>query len=106
MRTIRNPASLACQDRSHWPARIRPSSALAGRCDLKQPEDFCIDLAKFFTEVVVVEAGIGGADQMQDAIPHALRQAAMTGPSAAGVCQIRLTALPIARLESFDMPRC
>ena len=58
-------------------------------------------LAKFFTEVVVVEAGIGGAGQMQDAIPHALRQAAVAGPSAAGVCQSRLTALPIARLESL-----
>ena len=67
-------------------------------------EAFLLD--QFFAEVVVVETGIGGAGQMQDTIPHALRQAAMAGPSATGVCQSRSTALPIARLESFDMPRC
>jgi hypothetical protein len=44
--------------------------------------------------VMVVEAGIGGAGQMQDAIPHAIRQATRAGSSAAGVCQSRLTALP------------
>jgi hypothetical protein len=44
--------------------------------------------------VMVVETGIGGAGQMQDAVPHAIWQAAMAGSSAAGVCQSRLTALP------------
>ena len=43
---------------------------------------------------MVVEAGIGGAGQVQDALAHALRDAAMTGSPAAGVCQSRLTALP------------
>lgn len=69
------------------------------------PEREAFLLDQFFTEVVVVETGIGGAGQMQDAIPHALRQATVAGPPAAGVCQSRLPALPIARLESFDMPR-
>src|ERR1039458_9797221 len=47
------------------------------------------DLAKFFAEVMVVEAGIGGAGQMQDAVPHELRQAELAGPSAAGVWLVR-----------------
>jgi len=34
------------------------------------------DVAKFFAEVMVVEAGIGGAGQLQDAFPHAIGQAA------------------------------
>ena len=44
--------------------------------------------------MMVVEAGIGGAGKMQDAVAHAIRQAAVAGSSAAGVCQSRLTALP------------
>jgi len=55
-------------------------------------EAFVLD--QFFAEVMVVKAGIGSAGQMQDAVPRALRQAAMAGSSAAGVCQSRLTALP------------
>ena len=43
---------------------------------------------------MVVEACIGGAGQLQDALPHAIRQAAVAGSPAAGVCQSRLTALP------------
>jgi len=43
---------------------------------------------------MVVKTGIGGEGQLQDAIPHALRQATMAGPPAAGACQNRLTALP------------
>ena len=52
------------------------------------------DLDQFFAQVMIVETGIGGAGQMHDAVPQAIRQAAMAGPSAAGVCQSRLTALP------------
>ena len=58
------------------------------------PEREAFLLDQFFAEVMVVEAGIGGAGQMQDAVPQAIRQAAMAGSSAAGVCQSRLTALP------------
>ena len=82
---------------------MRGSATLAGRADPGRaqqtakgfaPEREAFLLDQFFAEVMVVEAGIGGAGQMQDAIPHALRQAAMAGSSAAGVCQSRLTALP------------
>src|SRR5579871_193882 len=58
------------------------------------PEREAFLLDQFFAQVMVVEAGIGGAGQLQDAIPHALRQTARAGSSAAGVCQSRLTALP------------
>jgi len=37
---------------------------------------------------------MGGAGQLQDAVPQVIRQTARAGPSAAGVCQSRLTALP------------
>ncbi len=55
-------------------------------------EAFLLD--QFFAKVMVIEAGITGAGQLQDVIPHALGQATMTGPTAAGVCQSRLAALP------------
>ena len=71
----------------------------------RAPEREAFQLTEFFAKARVVEAGIGGAGPMQDAVPHALRPAAMAGPSATGVSQSRLTALPIARLESFDMLR-
>jgi hypothetical protein len=63
------------------------------------------DLTELFAKVMVVETGIGGASQLQDAIPHALGQAAVAGPPAADVRQSRLPSLPIARLESFYMSR-
>jgi hypothetical protein len=82
---------------------MRGSTTLAGRADpcraqqaakgfAPERETFLLD--QFFAEVMVVETGLGGAGQLQDAIPQALRQAAMTGPPATGVCQSRLTALP------------
>jgi hypothetical protein len=49
---------------------------------------------ELFAKVMVIETGIASASQLHDAISHALRQAAMARPSAAGVCQSRLTALP------------
>ena len=82
---------------------MRGTATFAGRGDpgraqqtakglTPQREAFLLD--QFFAEVMVVEAGIGGAGQVQDAVSHALRQAAMARSSAAGVCQSRLTALP------------
>ena len=79
------------------------SASLAGRADpgraqqaaqglTPKREAFLLD--QFFAEVMIVETGIGGAGQMQDAVPQAIGQAAMAGSSAAGVCQSRLTALP------------
>jgi len=58
------------------------STAFAGRSDPGRAQQTAEGLAaegeaflfdQFFAEVVVVETGIGGAGQMQDAIPHALR---------------------------------
>jgi len=70
---------------------MRGGAALAGRADAGRAqqtakglagEGEAFDLAKFFAEVMVVEVRIGGAGQMQDAVPHALRQAAMAGAHA------------------------
>src|SRR5579862_3401730 len=58
------------------------------------PEREAFRLDQFFTEVMIVEAGIGGAGQVQDAVPHTIRQTAVAGSPAAGVCQSRLPALP------------
>ena len=51
-----------------------------------------------------VEAGGTRARELQDAFAHALGQTAGAGPAAAGVCQRRLTALPIARFQTLHMP--
>jgi hypothetical protein len=66
-------------------------------------EAFLLD--ELLAKVMVIEAGIAGARQLHDAIPHTLRQAAMAGAPAAGVCQSRCAALPIAGFETFDVPR-
>jgi hypothetical protein len=79
------------------------SATFAGRADPGRaqqtakglaPEREAFLLDQFFAEVMIVEAGIGGAGQMQDAVPQAIRQATVAGSAAAGVCQSRLTALP------------
>ena len=83
------------------------SAAFAGRAEAlaaqqtaqgfaAEREAFLLD--ELLAEVMVVEAGIAGAGQLQDAIAHALGQAAVAGPAAAGVRQSRCAALPIARL--------
>lgn len=53
-------------------------------------EAFLLD--QFFAQVMIVETGIGSAGQMHNPVPHALGQATMAGPSAAGVCQSPLHA--------------
>src|SRR6267154_2950440 len=60
------------------------------------------DLAKFFAEVVIVEAGISGAGQANDGLAYPGRQAAGAGPSAVGVRQSPLPLLPQTFLETFD----
>src|SRR5271155_5049919 len=52
-------------------------------------EGEALDLAQLFAEVVVVEAGVGGAHQTQDALAHRLGQATGAGPAATGVGQSR-----------------
>jgi hypothetical protein len=62
-----------------------------------------LDLAKFFAEVVIVEAGIGGTGQANDVLANPGGQAAGAGPSAVGVRQSRLPLLPQTFLETFDL---
>src|SRR5882762_267257 len=66
-------------------------------------EGEALDLAKFFAEVVIVEAGVGGAGQAQYSLAHRGRQATGTGLSAVGVRQSRLPLLPQTFLETFDL---
>ena len=62
-------------------------------------------LAELFAEMVIIEAGIAGAGQMQDGSTDALGQAAVAGTAAVSVSQSRGAALPVADFEAFDMPR-
>src|SRR5450759_756736 len=85
-------AALAVSGCTTFAGRADPGRAQqAAKSFAPEREAFLLD--QFFAEVMVVEAGIGGAGQLHDAVPHALRQTTMAGPSAAGVCQSRLTAL-------------
>ena len=68
-------------------------------------EEEAFDLAELLGEVMVVEAGIAGARQVQEALAQRLREAAVAGPPAIGVYHRRLTALPIARFEAFHLSR-
>src|SRR5271169_120591 len=79
------------------------SAALSGRAQTGLPqetaesfaaEEEALDLAKFFAEVVIVEAGISGAGQANDGLAYPGRQAAGAGPSTIGVRQSRLPLLP------------
>src|SRR5712692_8747236 len=91
------------------------STSLAGRAEARRTQQpaqglaaqrEAFDLAKLFAEMMVVETGVARAGQLQDARTHRLRQAAGARPPATGVCHRRLPTLPIARFETFDMPRC
>jgi hypothetical protein len=88
------------------------SAALARRADAsltqESAESFAaegeaLDLTKFFAEVVIVEAGIGGAGQAKGGLAYPGWQAAGAGPSAIGVRQSRLSLLPQTFLEAFDL---
>ena len=91
---------------------MRGSTAFAGRAQpglAQQPaQSFAahgeaFDLTKFFAEVVIVEAGIGGAGQSDDISADAVRQAARARPSAIGVRQSRLPAFSQTLFETFDL---
>ena len=91
---------------------MRGRAAFAGRTDagLGQEaaqglaaEGEALDLAKFFAEVVIVEASVGGAGQADDGLADPQGQAAGAGSSAIGVRQSRLPLLSQAPLETFDV---
>ena len=86
-------AALAMSGSASFPGRADPGRTQQTTQGLA-PEREAFLLDQFFAQVMVVKAGIGGTSQLHDAVAHARRQAAMAGPSAAGVCQSRLTALP------------
>ncbi len=88
------------------------SAAFAGRAETgltqKPAEGFAaegeaLDLAQFFAEVVIVEAGIGGAGQADRSLAYPVGQATGAGPSPVGVRQSRLPMLLQAFLETFDL---
>ena len=66
-------------------------------------EGEAFELTEFFAEMVVVEANILGAGQAQDGLASALRQPAVAGPAAVGVCQRRLPGLAHTFLQAFDL---
>src|SRR5580698_4583805 len=59
---------------------------------------------QLLAEMVVVEARVTSASQMQDAGAHAIREAARAGLPAAGVCQSRCACLPITKIEALHVP--
>src|SRR5512142_3065141 len=88
------------------------STALSGRAETglaqEAAEGFAaqgetLDLAQFFAEMVIIEAGISGAGQTEDGLAHPFRQATGAGPSAAGVCQSRLPVFAQAFLETTNL---
>ena len=62
-----------------------------------------LDLVEFFSEMVVVEAGIFRASQTQDDLASALGQAAVAGSAAVGVSQRRLPGFAHAFLQAFNL---
>ena len=90
------------------------SAAFSGRADTRLAQEAAkrlaaegeaFDLLELFREVMVVEAEVAGARQVQDALAQRLREATGAGPPATGVCHRRLTALPIARFEALHLSR-
>lgn len=88
------------------------SAALAGRTQTRLAQETAkslaaegqtLDLAKFFTEMVIVKAGIDSARQPQNGAAHLGRQAAMAGTPAVGVCQSRLSLLPQTLFETTNL---
>jgi hypothetical protein len=62
-----------------------------------------LDLTEFFAEVVIVEAGIGGAGQANDGLADPGRETPGAGPSAVGVRQSRRPLLPQTFRKTFDL---
>jgi len=92
---------------SGWSALTRRTNAV----DTEQPaqgfaaqrEAFLFD--ELVVQVMIVEAGVARACQSEDTDARALGQTAVAGPAAADVRQSRCAALPVARLQPFDMAR-
>ena len=66
-------------------------------------EGEALDLAKFFAEVVIVEADLGGPGQADDRLAHGSGKSARAGPSTVGVRQSRLPLLPQPFPKTFHL---
>jgi hypothetical protein len=62
-------------------------------------------LDQLLAEMVIVEAGIGAARQLDDPLAHGVRQTTGAGTAAVGVSQSRCAALPVTGFVALDMPR-
>lgn len=110
----KQPLALALARAREAVLAMRGSAAFAGRADPGRAQQTAeglaakgkaSDLTELLREVVVVETGIGGAGQIEDAVLHALWQAVVwLGRPRLACAQGLLTALPIARFEAWDMP--
>jgi hypothetical protein len=88
--------SAAFAGRSQTGLAQKPAEGLAAQGE-------ALDLAKFFAEMMVVEASIGGAGQANCGLAYPLRQTAGAGPSAVGVGQKRPPLLPQTLLKTPDL---
>ncbi len=66
-------------------------------------EGKALALDQLFAEVVVVEAGVGAARELHDALAHDVRQATVAGPAAVGVSQSRLPVFAHALFQAFNL---
>src|SRR5713101_8330535 len=91
---------------------MRGSAALSRRAEalLAQQSSKCfaaerntLAFHQLVAELVVFEAGVGASRELRDARTHGLRQAAVAGPPAAGVCQSRLPVFAQTLLQAFDL---
>ena len=99
----RTPTTLAMSGRAAFARRADARDAKQTAEGLAaEREAFLLD--QLLVEVMIVEAGIATAHELQDAAAHAWRQAARVGPAPAGMCQSRCTALPVARFKPFHLP--
>ena len=97
---------------THTALAMNGSTALSRRAETlhtQQPaKGFAIErealaLDKFFAEVVIVEAGVGAACQLHDALAHGVRQAAVAGSPAISVRQSRLPVFAHTLLQALDL---
>jgi hypothetical protein len=93
---------------------VSGNASFAGRADAsateKTAESFpaegkTFDLTELFAEMVIVEACVSRACQMENACARGFGQAVRAGTAAAGVCQSRCAALPVANFEAMYLTR-
>src|SRR5712664_394630 len=61
-------------------------------------------LDELLAEMVVVEAAVSAARELQDPLAHSIRQATVTGPAAVGVSQSRLPVFAHTPFQALNLP--